>query len=85
MSGRFDLTATQMMTKELIEALARMAIQVPVEDARDYVNHLDRVDAFASIFEPSDYMAVRDTLPGHTALAKAFLRFREEVEKLKDS
>jgi len=84
MAGRFDLTATQMITKGFIEGLARMALQVPVEDVSNYVDNLDRIESFAPIFEPSDYMAIRGTLPGHMALAKAFLRFRQEVEKLKD-
>lgn len=80
MSNQFGLTATQILTKEQIEGLASLAWSIPVEDVLDYVRHLDRIEAFAPILAPGEYMSVRKTLPDHQKLARAFWAFRQALE-----
>lgn len=69
--------------KTLVDAICREATALTVEQALDLVNEIERTDSFMSIFDPTAYLKVRDTIPGHAAAARAFLDFRAALEKLK--
>lgn len=73
------------LTKQLVDNAARMALLVPVEDARALVQEIERTDTLMPLLDPTGYRAIMDTLPQHRKLAKAFLAFREELEKLEVS
>lgn len=70
------------LTKQLVDSAARMAMLIPVDDARALVQEIERTDTLMPLLDPTGYRAIMDTLPQHRKLAQAFLAFRQELEKL---
>lgn len=70
------------LTKQLVDNAARMALLIPLDDARALVEEIERTDTLMPLLDPTGYRAIMDTLPQHRAVAKAFLTFRQELEKL---
>lgn len=67
----------------MADNICRQATLVSVEEARELVAELRRTEAFMPFFDPTAYLAVSNTLPGHLAAAEAFLAFREALERLR--
>jgi len=78
------LTVTEMAAKEMIEAVAIVAMNIPLESAAALVRKYDHVEAIAPVLSPGVWMDVRGTIDGHKELAQAFLKFRQVLEKLKE-
>ncbi len=78
------LTVDEMGAKEMIEAVAIVAMNIPLDSAEALVAKYDHVEAIAPVLSPGVWMDVRGTINGHKELARAFLKFRRVLEKLKD-
>jgi hypothetical protein len=70
--------------KTVIDNVCRMAATVSVEDAVELVNEFKRMEALMPMMDPTGYMDISKTLPGHETAARAFLDFRIALEKLKE-
>lgn len=79
---QLGFTAEQMQTKEMIEAMSRMAMQLSPEDVQDLLARYHWIESVGPIVDPTAYREVMDTLPGHLQLATAFGNFRAALEKL---
>lgn len=79
---QIGLTEKEMETKEFIEMVSRTAFLVKTEDLQALVEKYQRLEITAPIFDPTAYLAVRKTMPGHVKVAKAFLAFRRVLDEL---
>lgn len=68
----------------LIYQSARIAAMVTVEQANEVLTEIGRVESFLPFTDPTAYMRIRDTLPGHQKAVRAFLAFRKALEDVKD-
>jgi len=70
------------VTLEVIQAIARSASVVSVEDTKAVLREIERTDALMPIVDPTSYMSMARTLPQHRRLVRAFLAFRRELDDL---
>lgn len=78
---KIGFTQQEMEAKAAIELIAQLATGVSVEAAAQLVRKIDHVEAFAPLFDPTAYLQVRDNIPDHKKIAKAFLAFRRVLEE----
>lgn len=71
--------------KAVVDNVCRMAVAVPVEDAVALVNEFKRMETLMPLVDPTGFIAVSKTMPGHEEVARAFLDFRLRLEKLKEA
>lgn len=70
----------------LIVPLAQQAAAfVTIEEAAAVVAEFERWDTVMPIVDPTAWRETRKTAPDNLALARAFLAFRREVEKLREA
>ncbi len=69
-------------TKTQIEMIARLALNIPTEDAEDVAEWLESQHTLLPIFDPTAYIAMGRNIDGHLALAVAFLAFRRALDGL---
>lgn len=81
-STKIGLTASQLTTKQLIEAQAFVASAMPTEDIEDLINAYNYIDTIGPIVDPTEWRDLRNTLPKMKALAKAYLEFRRAIDGL---
>ena len=67
--------------KEMVDACARMALIVSVDDARRLVAEFDHMDGLMPILDPTGYRKIQRNLPGHRRVAAAFLAFRQIIQE----
>ena len=70
-------TYTQMQT------IARIVSMIPLEDVQAVVTELGFIDAAMPIVDPTRYRQIMPTKPDHDRFARAFLRFRQELESFR--
>lgn len=80
MSERPDTEAVY----NLMIAFARPLTLITVEQVQAVVDELGFIDAAMPIVDPTRYRAILKTKPAHDRFAHAFLRFRRELEALKE-
>jgi hypothetical protein len=66
----------------LVVGVAQHAILLSVEQAQALVDEMNRMESLMPILDPTGYIKIRKTMPGHKALAVAFLTFRQAIEQL---
>ena len=79
---KVGLTAAQLAVKDLIEGQALVASAIPVADVQSLVNAYNHIEAFGPILDPTAWIGVHKTMPDHVRLAKAYLKFRQELESI---
>lgn len=67
---------------EQMQAVARIAALIPLDDVQAVVRELDLIDAAMPIMDPTRYREIMGTKGGHDQFARAFLRFRQELAAL---
>lgn len=72
-------------TYEQMQMIARLAAMIPLVNVQAVVTELDLIDAAMPIVDPTRYREIMDTKPGHDRFARAFLRFRKELEDIKET
>lgn len=75
MSYIHDLTLAQM------RAANTVAVAVPIQNVEALLEELERTDAFGPFFDPFGWLAIRDNIPPHKEVARAFLAYRRVLEK----
>lgn len=68
----------------LMQSLARPLMILTVEQVQAVVTEMSFIDATMPIIDPTGYRAIMPTKDGHERFARAFLRFRQELEALKE-
>lgn len=68
-----------------IQTFARLCVLVSVADAQAVVEEMERTDAFLPFVDPTAWIKLSKTAPGHQRLARAFLAFRQELAALVES
>jgi hypothetical protein len=76
------LTIETMATKDHIDTFARMALMIPLADVEAVAREIELTHTIMPLTDPTAYRDLLRTLPGHTALVRAFLRFRRDLEQL---
>ena len=71
-----------LQTKERIDTLTTLATTITVEDAEALVREIERTEAFTPIFDPTWYQKHGKHIQDHLDLARAFLAFRREIDRL---
>ena len=69
-------------TKVLVDNLCQQAMLIPVDAAAALVQEIARTDAILPVLDPTGWMQIARTLPGHERAAQAFLTFRQELERI---
>lgn len=75
-------TGDAMATKTVIESVARIVYQIPIADVQDLIDEYQRAETLTPIFDPTAFLRVQKTMPGHVRLAEAFLAFRQALDTL---
>jgi hypothetical protein len=65
-----------------IQIVARLALNIPLDEAQAVVNEMEHTDAVMPLIDPSGWLRIRATAPQHQRLARAFLAFRQELAAL---
>jgi hypothetical protein len=76
------VTVETMTTKDQIDTFARMALLIPLADVEAVAEEIELTHTILPLTDPTAYRDLLRTLPGHTALVRAFLRFRRDLEHL---
>ena len=66
-----------------MRALAGLLLSIPLADVQAVVQELSLIDAAMPIFDPTRYREIMPTKPDHDRFARAFLRFRQELESFR--
>jgi hypothetical protein len=69
-------------TYATIQAIARMALFITPEEAQAVVAEMEHTDAVMPLIDPTGWLRISATAPGHQQLARAFLAFRQELAAL---
>lgn len=70
-------------TKAQIEIIAQLAMNISPVDAGAVLREIERTESFMPIFDPTGWIKISKTLPGHHTLVKAFCDFRAALEAIK--
>jgi hypothetical protein len=68
------MTVETMTTKDQIDTFARMALMIPLADVEAVARDIELTHTIMPLTDPTAYRDLLRTLPGHTALVRAFLR-----------
>ncbi|HNP70388.1 MAG TPA: hypothetical protein PKK15_04745 [Kouleothrix sp.] len=68
-----------------MQALVSLVLHIPVADVQAVVDELSLIDAAMPLLDPTGYRRIMDTKPAHDRFARAFLRFRKEIDGLIES
>lgn len=66
-----------------MQTIARLVALIPLADVKAVVNELSFIDAAMPIIDPTRYREIMPTKPDHDRFARAFLRFRQELESFR--
>lgn len=61
---------------------SQIALNIPLTDAQAVVQEMQHTESFMPLIDPTGWLRIRGTAPGHQRLAEAFLRFRSELEQI---
>lgn len=65
-----------------IRLVSQLALNIPLQDAQTVVQEMEHTKSFMPLIDPTGWLRIRGTAPGHQRLAEAFLRFRSELEQI---
>jgi len=84
MPNTSHLTSDEMRAlKFTVDYLCALAYTLTTaEHAQALVNEISQYETTLPIFNPTRYLQVRDTIPGHLKLTQAFSKFRKEIETI---
>lgn len=66
--------------KKLIETMCSLSLNIAIEDAEAVAEWIEQQETVLPIFDPTAYMKVAPNIPGHLAVARAFLTFRKALD-----
>ena len=69
-------------TKHQMEMIGRLVLLVPLADVRAVYDAIARVDTILPIVDPTAYRNLLGTLGGHREFVRAFLDFRQALERI---
>ena len=67
---------------DAIHTFSQMALYVSVEDVRRVVVELEHTASAMPILDPTAWREIAGNYEGHERLARAFLVFRQELERI---
>lgn len=70
------------LTKEGIDMVARLAMIIPIEDARELLNEINRTDVMMPFIDPTAYHKIMYTLPNHRDAVNAFITYRRSLAEI---
>lgn len=66
---------------DIMQSAARIATLVDLDLARAVLSSMEYIDSVMPITDPTAWMALQKTAPGHQRFAHAFVRFRAVLEE----
>ena len=69
-------------TMFMIRNVARTAMMVSTDDAVEVLNEINRTSAIMPVLDPTGYREISENIPGHTEIVKAFIAFRQALDKV---
>ena len=68
----------------VLNTVSRLAMLVPLEDARELLNQYSQEQAIMPMLDPTRYIRERDQTEWHSDYLNAFLTYRSALEKIKE-
>jgi hypothetical protein len=76
------MTTDVLSTKEQIDLICRLALNISTEDVAAVLNDINATHTLMPIMDPTGYNKILRTIGGHTDEVRAFLTFRRALDKM---